>query len=184
ATQATCDLLGVMLPDSGHLQERDAERDGRPPLYTEHDARRFLSRLEPVDFDVAVQPGKGVRCLFRNAGHILGASILDMKLGGTRLVFSGDLGQPGHPIVKDPALVDGADYLLIESTYGDRDHKNLAQTLDEFAYALTDSLASRKGNVIIPSFAVRSEEHTSELQSRENLVCRLLLEKKKKKKKT
>jgi metallo-beta-lactamase family protein len=143
-----------MLPDSGHLQERDADRNGGAPLYTEHDARRFLDRLRPVEYDDEVEPHPSVRCTFRDAGHILGSAILDMRVGRTRLVFSGDLGQPGHPIVRDPQFVDAADVLLVESTYGDRNHKNLAQTLDELAYALTDSLASRKGNVVIPSFAV------------------------------
>jgi metallo-beta-lactamase family protein len=154
ATRATCDLLGVMLPDSGHLQERDAERSGRPPLYTEHDARRFLERLESADYDEEVRPHPSVRCTFRDAGHILGSAILDMRIGPTGVVFSGDLGQPGHPIVEDPTPVESADVLLVESTYGNRDHKNLVQTLDELAYALTDSMASRKGNVVIPSFAV------------------------------
>jgi metallo-beta-lactamase family protein len=154
ATRATCDLLGVMLPDSGHLQERDAERNGRPPLYTERDARRFLDRLVPVEYDEEARPHASVRCAFRNAGHILGSAILDIRIGSTRVVFSGDLGQPGHPIVGDPKPVESADVLLVESTYGNRDHKSLAQTLDEFAYALTDSLASRRGNVVIPSFAV------------------------------
>ncbi len=154
ATRATCDLLGVMLPDSGHLQEREAEHEGGAPLYTEEDARNCLHRLEPVEYGVEVSPHPSVRCVFRDAGHILGSSILDMRIGGTRLVFSGDLGQPGHPIVNDPALVESADVLLVESTYGDRDHKSLVQTLDELAYALTDTLASRRGNVVIPSFAV------------------------------
>jgi metallo-beta-lactamase family protein len=154
ATRATCDLLGVMLPDSGYLQEREADYNGEAPLYTEHDARRFLDRLRPVDYDAEAHPHPSVRCTFRDAGHILGSAILEIRVGRTKLVFSGDLGQPGHPIVHDPAPIDSADALLVESTYGDRNHKSLVQTLDEFAYALTDSLASRKGNVIIPAFAV------------------------------
>jgi metallo-beta-lactamase family protein len=154
ATRATCDLLAVMLPDSGHLQEREAEREGSRPLYTEADARACLDRLEPVEYDAEMSPHSSVRCVFRDAGHILGSAILDARIGGTRLVFSGDLGQPGRPIVNDPFRVESADVLLVESTYGDRDHKSLVQTLDELAYALTDTLASRKGNVVIPSFAV------------------------------
>ena len=154
ATRATCDLLGVMLPDSGHLQEREAEHERRVPLYTEEDARRSLHRLEPVQYDAEVRPAPEVRCTFRDAGHILGSSILEMQLGRTRLVFSGDLGQPGNPVVEDPTPVRSADLLLVESTYGDRDHKSLVQTLDELAYAITDTLASRKGNVVIPAFAV------------------------------
>ena len=154
ATRATCDLLGVMLPDSGHLQQREAERDGGTALYTEADARGSLRRLQQVDYDTDLRPHPSVRCRFRDAGHILGSAILEILLGRTRLVFSGDLGQPGHPIVRDPAQIASADVLLVESTYGDRNHKSFVQTLDEIAYALTDALASRKGNVVIPAFAV------------------------------
>jgi len=159
ATRATCDLLGVMLPDSGHLQEREAERDRAAPLYTERQARDSLRRLEPVRYDVPLRPHRSVQCTFRDAGHILGSAILEVVVEGTKLVFSGDLGQPGRPIVEDPTPVRSADVLLVESTYGDRDHKSLVQTLDEFAYALNDTLASRRGNVVIPSFAVgRTQE--------------------------
>jgi len=154
ATRATCDLLGVVLPDSGHLQEREAERDGEAPLYTERDARQCLRRLEAVRYDAELNPHGAVRCLFHDAGHILGSAILEARVGGTKLVFSGDLGQPGHPIVADPAAVRSADVLLVESTYGNRDHKSWVQTLDEMAFAITDTIASRGGNVVIPAFAV------------------------------
>jgi metallo-beta-lactamase family protein len=154
ATRATCDLLGVMLPDSGHLQEQDAEREGRAPLYTERDARASLERLEPVGYDAELGPHRGVRCVFRDAGHILGSALLEIVVGGRKLVFSGDLGQPGRPLAGKPTPVRAADVLLVESTYGDRNHKSYVQTLDEFAYAITDTLASRRGNVVIPSFAV------------------------------
>jgi metallo-beta-lactamase family protein len=154
ATRPTCDLLGVMLPDSGHLQEREAEREGGTPLYTQREAEASLQRLLAVDYDAEVKPHPAVRCCYRDAGHILGSAILEVWLGGTKLVFSGDLGQPGHPIVADPTLIAEADVLLVESTYGNRDHKSLAQTMDEFAYALNDTMASRRGNVVIPAFAV------------------------------
>jgi metallo-beta-lactamase family protein len=154
ATAPTCDLLGVMLPDSGHLQEREAEREGGTPLYTQHEAELSLQRLLPVEYGADVRPHPQVRCVFRDAGHILGSAILEIRLGGTKLVFSGDLGQPGHPIVADPTPIAEADVLLVESTYGNRDHKSLAQTMDEFAYALNDTMASRRGNVVIPAFAV------------------------------
>jgi len=171
ATRATCDLLEVMLPDSAYLQEKDAEREARrsyrkrgkgrfEPLYTVQQAKESLRKLRPVEYerDLHPHPDAPVRCVFRDAGHILGSAILEITLteGGrdTRLVFSGDLGQPGHPIVRDPAVVSSADVLLLESTYGNRDHKTLARTLDEFAYALNDTLASRQGNVVIPAFAV------------------------------
>ena len=154
ATAPTCDLLGVMLPDSGHLQEREAEREGSTPLYTLREAEASLQHLIAVEYATEVRPHPSVQCTFRDAGHILGSAILEIRLGGTKLVFSGDLGQPGHPIVADPTLIAEADVLLVESTYGNRDHKSLAQTLDEFAYALNDTMASRRGNVVIPAFAV------------------------------
>jgi metallo-beta-lactamase family protein len=154
ATRATCELLGVMLPDSGHLQEKEAEREGGEPLYTVAGAQTSLQRLQAIDYDEEIRPHASVRCRFRDAGHILGSSILEVRVGETRLVFSGDLGQPGHPVVEDPTPIREADVLLVESTYGDRNHKNMAQTLDEFAFALNDTLASKKGNVVIPSFAV------------------------------
>ena len=154
ATPATCDLLGVMLPDSGHLQEKEAEREGGTPLYTVRQAEASLAHLVPVEYGAETRPHGSVRCVLRDAGHILGSAIVEVWVGKTKIVFSGDLGQPGHPIVEDPASIAEADVLLVESTYGDRNHKSLVQTLDEFAFALNDTLASRRGNVVIPSFAV------------------------------
>jgi metallo-beta-lactamase family protein len=154
ATDATCDLLGVLLPDSGHLQEREADWKGDAPLYTQREAEASLARLVPVQYDAQSTPHPSVRCRFRDAGHILGSSIIEIWVAGRKLVFSGDLGQPGHPVVADPAPIEEADVLVVESTYGNRDHKSLVQTLDEFAYAVNDTLASRKGNVLIPAFAV------------------------------
>lgn len=153
-TPATADLLGVMLPDSAYLQEKEAERDGHPPVYTVEQARRALRQLDPVDTGVEFAPGEGVRAILHEAGHILGSAIVEVRASGRTLVYSGDLGQPGHPMMPAPAPVRAADLLLIESTYGDRLHKSHVQTLDEFAFVLNDTLASRRGNVVIPSFAV------------------------------
>lgn len=160
ATQPTCDLLGVMLPDSGHLQEKEADwRGDDAPLYGMREAQACLRHLVGVEYGADVQPHPSVRCRFRDAGHILGSAILEVFVGARKLVFSGDLGQPGRPVVADPTPIEEADVLLVESTYGNRDHKSLTQTLDEFAYALNDTLASKKGNVVIPSFAVgRTQE--------------------------
>jgi metallo-beta-lactamase family protein len=159
ATQATGDLLGVMLPDSAHLQEKEAQWRGEAPLYTVPEAQASLQQVVAAAYDIELLPHPSVRCRFRDAGHILGSAILEVFVGGKKLVFSGDLGQPGRPIVADPTPIEEADALLVESTYGNRDHKSLTQTLDEFAYALNDTLASKKGNVVIPSFAVgRTQE--------------------------
>ena len=167
ATPATGELLAVMLPDSAHLQEREAEREGGAPLYTVAEAQASLGLLRHAEYGIAFRPHHGaasrlhddVRCVFRDAGHILGSAIIEVFAGGKKLVFSGDLGQPGRPIVEDPTPIAEADVLLVESTYGDRNHKSLVQTLDEFAFALNDTLASKRGNVVIPSFAVgRTQE--------------------------
>ena len=154
ATPATCELLAVMLPDSGHLQEKEAEHESEPPLYTVKDAQASLARLNPLDYGAELRPHPSVRCVYRDAGHILGSAILEVWVDGVKIVFSGDLGQPGHPIMNNPTVIEEADVLLVESTYGNRNHKTPVQTLDEFAFALNDTLASHKGNVVIPSFAV------------------------------
>jgi metallo-beta-lactamase family protein len=159
ATPATVELLAVMLPDSAHLQEREAEHEGATPLYTVADAQASLALLRQADFGVAFQPHASVRCLFRKAGHILGSAIIEIHMDDRKIVCSGDLGQPGRPIVEDAETVAEADVVLVESTYGDRNHKSLVQTLDELAYAINDTLASKRGNVVIPSFAVgRTQE--------------------------
>lgn len=175
-TRATCDLLAVMLPDSAHIQEKEAEYDtlrrfhsslkrdrarGRPdaaPLYTVAQAQASLKRLNPVDYDLEIAPHPRVRCVFRDAGHILGSAIVEVWIeeGAKRrkIVFSGDLGQPARPLLRDPTPIHDADYLLVESTYGDRNHKSLEATQDELVEAVTDTLERRGGNVVIPAFAV------------------------------
>jgi metallo-beta-lactamase family protein len=159
ATAATGELLSVMLPDSAHLQEKEAEHEGTTPLYTVAEAHACLALLRQADYGVAFRPEEGLRCVFRDAGHILGSAIVEIFLGNSKIVFSGDLGQPGRPIVGDPAAIEEADVLLVESTYGDRNHKSLVQTLDELAFSINDTLASKRGNVVIPSFAVgRTQE--------------------------
>lgn len=173
-TTATADLLKVMLPDSAYIQERDAERarryaksardrkaDALTPLYTTKDAHDCLEQVRPVAYDQELAPGTSVRCCFRDAGHILGSAIIEVwvKENGqtTKLVFSGDLGQPGRPIVRDPTPIEHADILFIESTYGNRTHRNLAATEDELVGILERTLV--RGNVIIPAFAVgRTQE--------------------------
>jgi metallo-beta-lactamase family protein len=183
ATPATCDLLGVMLPDSAHIQESSAawarerpRRDPGPrgrqggrrnadpgdePLYTLFDAQAALRLLERVSYGERHAVAPGVAFTFRDAGHILGSAIVELELGegahARRIVFSGDLGQPGRPVLPDPVKVSRADALVIESTYGNRLHRTLADTFDEFATVLTTTLP--RGNVIVPAFAVgRTQE--------------------------
>jgi metallo-beta-lactamase family protein len=173
ATPATIDLLGVMLPDSAHIQEKGAERAGRDrraerddarapgPLYTVADAVQALQLLEPRPYGLEFAPAREVRLTFRDAGHILGSAIVEatITLGerAFQLVFSGDLGQPGRPVMDDPTVIAFADALVVESTYGDRLHKSLASTMDELALVLTRTLS--RGNVVVPAFAVgRTQE--------------------------
>lgn len=160
-TAATADLCGILLPDSGHLQEEDARyanRRGfskhRPalPLYTEEDAKRCLSQLRPVEFaqSIKIAPGVDMRLLL--AGHILGAAMIEMRCEGRILLFSGDLGRPNDLVMQPPARVEHADFLVIESTYGNRRH-DMKDPLDVLADVITRTVA-RQGVVIIPAFAV------------------------------
>ncbi|MFN7088112.1 MAG: MBL fold metallo-hydrolase RNA specificity domain-containing protein [Burkholderiales bacterium] len=164
ATAATCDLLQIMLRDSAHIQEKEAEWRGKSsgkgaaPLYTLAEAERSLGLLEPVGYDTAIAPRAGVRCVYREAGHILGSAIIETWVAASgrekKFVFSGDLGQPMRPLVRDPAAVTEADVLLVESTYGNRLHKTMDQTLAELEHAIVDTLKRKGGNVIVPAFAV------------------------------
>jgi metallo-beta-lactamase family protein len=158
---ATRDLCEILLTDSAHLQEQDADYANRRgfskhkpalPLYTVRDAERALARLSPMPFDTDRQLVDGLRVRLRRAGHLLGAGIVECTWGGTKLVFSGDLGRYGDPMMVDPTPIDEADYLVVESTYGDRRHDDgdpqsaLAEIIER--------TTSRGGTVIIPAFAV------------------------------
>ncbi|HEY7377963.1 MAG TPA: MBL fold metallo-hydrolase [Steroidobacteraceae bacterium] len=168
ATGATGDLVSVLLPDSAHLQRMEAERAARHgrdfrPAYGLEEARAVLQQLRIVGYDHVFEPASGVRARLRDAGHILGSAIVELWLEEAartrKVVVSGDLGQPGRPIVRDPSFIAEADVLLLESTYGNRDHKPLAQTLDELVQILEHALGERRGVVVVPAFAVgRTQE--------------------------
>jgi metallo-beta-lactamase family protein len=160
-TEATADLCRILLPDSGYLQEQDAELANRYgyskhkpalPLYTEKDAREALKSFSPVPFHKPQKLAEGVEARFLRAGHILGASMISLNAHGTRIVFSGDLGRPNDPTMFPPEPVDEADYLLVESTYGNRSH-NSHSAEDMLAEAIGRT-AGRGGTIVIPSFAV------------------------------
>jgi metallo-beta-lactamase family protein len=168
ATAGTHALCGIVLPDSGRLQEEDAFYANRKgfskhapalPLYTEADADRVLERFTRVAFEQAVDAAKGVRATFRHAGHILGSAsvVLELDHANQRtLLFSGDLGRPNHPLLRPPAPLPRADVVLVESTYGDRRHEDII-SLQRFEEALVRT-ASRGGMTVIPSFAVDRTE--------------------------
>jgi metallo-beta-lactamase family protein len=159
-SEATCELCRVLLPDAGRLQEEEADyanRRGfskhRPalPLYTEEDARRALESFAPVEFDREIDLD-GVRLRLVPAGHILGASIVCLSEGARTLVFSGDLGRPNDAIMVPPSAVHDADYLVLESTYGDRRHDPEDPRIK--LGRIIRKTAERGGVVVIPSFAV------------------------------
>lgn len=170
-TSATVDLLNVMLKDSAHIQEKEAEWQNKKsyrkqrallretaPLYTVTQAETFLKQLKAIDYNDEVNPNDSVKCIFRDAGHILGSAIIEVwvkdKNGRKKIVFSGDLGQPGHPIVCDPTPIKQADILFIESTYGNRLHRSMADTHSELIHAINDTLIRKGGNIILPAFTV------------------------------
>ncbi|AIF51082.1 MBL fold metallo-hydrolase RNA specificity domain-containing protein [Pelosinus sp. UFO1] len=166
ATRVTNELCGIMLPDSAHIQEFDAEianrkgqRAGKKPvepLYSIDDAYACLKHFSPVDYDSELVISPNVTVRFRDAGHILGSAMLEVMVseGGktTKLLFSGDLGQPNQPIIKDPTFIDEADYIIVESTYGNRLHEDYDK--EEHLATIINTSVARGGNIIIPSFAV------------------------------
>jgi metallo-beta-lactamase family protein len=172
-TPATRDLIAVLLPDSAHLQQVEAERAARtgrdrPASYSLEQAHAVLSQVRPVPYDFEFEPAPGLKVRLRDAGHILGSALVEMTVAAgaraRRIVVSGDLGQPGRPIVRDPTFIEQADVVLLESTYGDRNHKPLEATIDELVGCLKSGLTS--GVVLVPAFAVgRTQEFLYYLNS-------------------
>jgi metallo-beta-lactamase family protein len=170
ATRASADLLGILLPDSGRLHEEEAADHNRYgtsthtpalPLYTEAQGRTAADAVHGLGYGAPVDLAPGVRATFARAGHILGAAIvaLDVDGGGgrRRIVFSGDLGRHGRPILPDPAPLGDADYVVVESTYGDRRH-DPTPIGDQLERVITAALA-RGGAIVVPAFAVgRTQE--------------------------
>jgi metallo-beta-lactamase family protein len=172
ATSATRDLLAYMLLDSAHIQESDVayvnkirRRQGKrlfEPLYTQQDAADTMPHFISVEYDHPFEPVPGVRVHFRDAGHILGSAIvvIDVEEGQrrSRLLFSGDLGRKGLPILRDPQTVDDVDCLIMESTYGNRRHEAASQA-KEMLRGIVQESYDRRGKLLIPSFAVgRTQE--------------------------
>lgn len=175
-TAATADLLQVLLLDCAHIQEKESEwqlkrqhRRGRgirgvqPPLYSVIQAQACLQQVRAVGYGENVHPHAAVKAVFRDAGHILGSAIIELWLqtgrGTKKLVFSGDLGQPGRPVLRDPEFIQDADVLLVESTYGNRLHRSLTETDTEIVQAFHRTFGEKRGNIIIPAFAVgRTQE--------------------------
>jgi metallo-beta-lactamase family protein len=169
-TAATADLLTIALMDAAKIQEEDAAykkkrhlkegRSGLPtevPLYTTEDVQMTMPLVEEAAYDEPRELGRGVSVRFRDAGHILGSAMVELsvkvKEGVRTIVFSGDIGQWGSPFVRDPSLFEGADYVVMESTYGDRDHEDPGRVEDLLGGIIRDT-AGAGGNVVIPTFAI------------------------------
>jgi metallo-beta-lactamase family protein len=167
ATRGTAELAAIVLPDSGRLQEEDASFATRAgfskhepalPLYTEEDGVAAAELIRPVENDKSLEIAPGIRLELTRAGHILGAASASLLIDESerRLLVSGDLGRPAHPLLREPGPTPGADWVLVESTYGDREHAE-DDVVEQLAAAVRET-AARKGVVVIPAFAVDRTE--------------------------
>ena len=176
-TKSTYDLCKIMLLDSAKIQESDVEWENKKrqrrgqklsePLYTMKDAEDSLKYFDPYFYNQNIVINEDISLKFRDAGHILGSSILELRVtedGETnKIVFSGDLGMPGRPIIKDPEFIDDADYLILESTYGDTNHESYSYSTSKLIEIINNTVV-KNGTVLIPSFAVgRTQELIYEL---------------------
>ena len=177
ATKATCDLCTIMLPDSGHIQEMEIEwrnkkrkREGKPelpPLYTAEDATKCLELFKRVKYDEIVEIDENIKVRFNDAGHMLGSSIIEVWATENdkteKAVFTGDLGNNDIPLLASPTMIESADYLIMESTYGSRLHMRNDDKAELFLNIVSETL-DKGGTVVIPSFAVgRTQEIVYEL---------------------
>lgn len=177
AHKATCDLCSLMLPDSGHIQEMEVEWKNRkrirrgdkplPPMYTAEEAAKSLELFVPVGYDRIIEITPNIHVRFNDAGHMLGSSIIEIWVNEngkeTKTVFTGDIGNNDIPLLSEPTMISAADFLIMESTYGNRLHIRNDEKAEIFLKIVSETL-DRGGNVIIPSFAVgRTQEILYEL---------------------
>ncbi len=177
-TGATAELLGIMLPDAAHLQEEEAEFANRHrtskhepalPLFTTADADRVLTQVRPVGFNESFSPAAGVSARFINSGHILGAAFIEVSIDGRTLVFTGDIGRYGVPIMRDPDPVAEADVLLLESTYGNRLHP--PDDHHDMLAAAVERAVAQKAWLLVPAFAIgRTQEILYDLRGLEDVA--------------
>lgn len=177
AHKATCDLCSLMLPDSGHIQEMETEwknrkkkREGKlgyPPLYTAQDALDCLEIFREVNYSELIEIDENITVRYNDAGHMLGSAIIEVwiKEGEKqeKIVFTGDIGNNDIPLLASPTMIESADYVVMESTYGNRLHMRNDDKAEMFLNIIYDTIR-RGGNVVIPSFAVgRTQEILYEL---------------------
>ena len=179
ATKATCELCSIMLPDSGHIQEMEIEwknrkrvrkgLDPEPPLYTAEEATKCLEVFSPIKYDEIIDISDKIHVRFNDAGHMLGSAIIEIwaEEDGktTKAVFTGDLGNNDIPLLSSPTMIDDADYLVMDSTYGGRLHNRNDDKAEMFLNIVSETL-DKGGTVVIPSFAVgRTQEILYELNN-------------------
>ncbi|SMB96052.1 metallo-beta-lactamase family protein [Desulfonispora thiosulfatigenes DSM 11270] len=168
-TYVTKELCSILLPDSGHIQEIEVERKnrklkraGKPllePIYTVEDAERCIYKFVGTSYNLENDILPGVKAVFKDAGHIMGSAIIELYADGEKLVFSGDLGKENQPIINDPTMIDTADYVIMESTYGNRFHLETEDKLTQLVRIINKTM-QKGGNLVIPAFAV---ERTQDL---------------------
>jgi metallo-beta-lactamase family protein len=165
-THGTSDLLGLLLPDAAFLQEEEARYANKlgyskhspaQPLFTRKDAEEALARLAPVPFHEEFEAASGISARFSRTGHIVGAASVAVRVGEKRLTFSGDVGRPSDPIMKPPELLGPTDFLIVESTYGNRRHTQ-EPVADALARIISET-ATRGGVLLVPAFAVGRAQH-------------------------
>ena len=179
ATKATCDLCAIMLPDSGHIQEMESEwknkkriRKGEkmlPPMYTAEEAAKCLEIFRPISYDEVIEIDENIHVRFNDAGHMLGSSIIEVWVNEDgkqiKTVFSGDIGNNDIPLLSEPTMIDSADFVVMESTYGNRLHIRNDKKAEEFLKIVSETI-NQGGTVVIPSFAVgRTQEILYELNN-------------------
>ncbi|MGI6413707.1 MAG: MBL fold metallo-hydrolase RNA specificity domain-containing protein [Syntrophomonadaceae bacterium] len=166
-SHATEELASILLPDSGYIQETEVERKNRKlkragklliePIYTVQDALDCLPQFKSLNMDERITLAPGIDIRLRDAGHILGSCIVELWIQENnkqnKLVFTGDLGNSNQPIIKDPTVIENADFVIMESTYGNRYHKSISRRVEQLKEAIQQTMA-RGGNLIIPAFAV------------------------------
>lgn len=172
ATRATCDLCDIMLKDCAHIQESEAEwknrkamRAGKPevtPIYTMNDAEGVLHHFVPCNYNEIIRLNDNLEIRFVDVGHLLGSASIEIWMKeddcSKKIVFSGDIGNKNKPLIRSPQYIRQADYVVMESTYGGRFHKNTGDHVEEFARVIQETL-DKGGNVVIPAFAVgRTQE--------------------------
>lgn len=168
-TKITKDLCSIMLPDSGYIQEMEVERKNRKlarankpllePIYTVEDAEKCIDQFIGFSYNSEIEIFPGVKVIFHDAGHILGSAIIEILADGQKIVFSGDLGNVNQPIINDPSVITEADYIIMESTYGNRFHLDTEDKMLQLMRIIKKTIR-KGGNLVIPAFAV---ERTQDL---------------------